>query len=158
MNEISWLVYWADVLPSLARGVGLVFTLGFIAAFGVSVVHLIYRPDYMKYNMAQTRLEEWKKRRDLDPNLKEDSPDDGWRYRDEASIAASTRFALWLFPLCLLISLSTNFIPSRETFFLIAGSEIGEQAVQTEEFTKVRKVINNWLDEQVAENEEEERK
>lgn len=40
-------------------------------------------------------------------------------------------------------------VPSKDTFYLIAASEAGEQSLQTPEFGKVRQVINKWLDGQL---------
>ena len=46
------------------------------------------------------------------------------------------------------------FVPSRETMYLMAASEIGEEAIQTEEFLKLRGILNNELD-QLLEGDEE---
>lgn len=41
------------------------------------------------------------------------------------------------------------FIPSKETFYLIAASEMGNKAVQTPEFDKIRKIVDKFLDRQL---------
>ena len=44
-------------------------------------------------------------------------------------------------------------IPSKETIYMIAASEVGEEALATPEVAKIRMLINKYLDEQNAETE-----
>lgn len=48
------------------------------------------------------------------------------------------------------VLVSTNFIPSRDTFYAIAASEMGEQALKTPIATKAGKALEKWLDEQIG--------
>lgn len=120
MNKLSWLLYWADTLPSLVHGVGKVFTFLGIQSFFVLVIHLVVSSD-VSYCDAGRPL----------------------------------KFALWTLPLCILLALSCNLVPSKDTFYMIAASEAGEAAIQTPEFTKTRQLINKWLDEQIKPDEQE---
>jgi len=111
MNNLSWLLYWADVLPRI-RGTICVFSVitlvlaGLITLVSCVINERLYLP----------------------------------------------RFTFWAMPIAIISITLTSFIPSKNTFYLIAGSEIGEQVAKTPEFDKIRKVINNWLDEQTKEN------
>lgn len=58
-----------------------------------------------------------------------------------------------LAPVLIVLALLTNLVPSKETFYLIAGSEAGETVLTSPEAGKVRKVVNKWLDEQLTDGE-----
>lgn len=162
MNDISWLVYWADVLPSLATAIGITCTLLTLALTVAVCVHIACYGDYANSKRFEKALDAYtalpEEERGKNGNKRPDRYDYGNFSYDNVNVARSTRFAPWFAPITFLLALSTNLVPERETFFLLAGSEISEQAVQTPEFTKVRKVINNWLDEQVDEQDKEKEK
>lgn len=121
MNQLSWLLYWADILPSLA-------ILGSIAAVITLVVHVV-TGGFAKAG---------------DPDAK--------------AAHEATRFARWLAPLMIVLGLSSHLVPEKETFYLIAGSEMGETAINTPEFQKIRKVVNTYLDEALPKEEKEKEK
>ena len=125
MNKLSWLLYWADTLPSLARGVGTVFWVLSVLCLVCFVAHLVLATasDYASED-----------------------------YRESGR---PLKFSKWGLPLSLLLSLSSNLDPSKDTFYMIAASEAGEAAIQTPEFTKTRQLINKWLDEQIKPDEQE---
>jgi hypothetical protein len=59
----------------------------------------------------------------------------------------------------LVLSIVTIFIPSKQAIYLIAGSEMGEEIVKTEEAKKIRSLVNKqihiWsekLDKQIVED------
>lgn len=128
MNQLSWLLYWADTLPSLATGIGAVATVGSIAAAITLVVHVV-TGGFAKAG---------------DPDAK--------------AAHEATRFARWLAPLMIVLGLSSHLVPEKETFYLIAGSEMGETAINTPEFQKIRKVVNTYLDEALPKEEKEKEK
>lgn len=54
----------------------------------------------------------------------------------------------WIFSfICIIIG---NLTPSQNTFYLIAASEMGEEAVKTPEFSKLKTILNNKLDEIIS--------
>ena len=119
MNQLSWLLYWADALPSLATfiailsfliflGSGFMLLLGITNAFG----------DEDNDNPMMVRF----------------------------------RRMWWLPTLAFLMWGASFLVPSKETFYLIAASEMGEKAIQTPEFVKLRGVLNKFLDGQLDED------
>jgi hypothetical protein len=70
--------------------------------------------------------------------------------RDWASWRPNFRFAPFLAPLFFILWGGSFLVPSKDTFYLIAASQAGEQAIKTPEFLKVRNVLNKWLDEQAG--------
>jgi len=119
MNKLSWLIYWADTLPSLASAVGSVFSMLALICLLVTLI----------------------------VSISQGLEGDG--------VKGPPQVVMFSFPVFLFLALSSNLIPSKDTFYLIAASEAGEEALQTPEFSKVRQVINKWLDDQVAPEEKE---
>lgn len=130
MNSLSWLLYWADTLPSLATAIGVVCTLAALAT-GVTLIANIVSTCSMEYEGD-----------------------------DAEKISKGTMFSRWLLPLLVTVALLTHLVPEKQTFYLIAGSEMGQQALSTPEFEKIRKVINTYLDDALdtGEDKEEESK
>lgn len=125
MNKLSWLIYWADALPSIATWLCFVSFSGF-AVF--SVIAMLGVTNFFGDG--------------------DDSP--------ELSETAKRFRKVWFVPIIFFFLWGASFlVPEKETFYMIAASEAGEQAVQTPEFTKVRQVINKWLDDQIKPDEQE---
>jgi len=116
MNNLSWLLYWADVLPSLATTICVISILGTIISGYFTLIY--FTAGFGDWTHDQQYL-------------------------------ARFRFSPHLAGLFLFLAVFSNIVPSKDTFYLIASSEAGEQALKTPEVTKVRQVINKWLDEQV---------
>lgn len=124
MNDLSWLLYLADVLPAFSGGVGVVGALISIAALiglAVNIIMSIY------------------------------GEGDASDAEEVKAMSQKLAFFRWLFPCALLLSLSTNLVPSKETFYAIAVSEMGEELLKSPEIGKARKALNNWLDDQLEE-------
>lgn len=126
MNDLSWILYWADALPSLALFVCMI-------SFSIAAICFYFSIDYFSY-----KNETWGK----DENGQE-------KYTPKAQAVQ----ALWWAPYALLAALvlcgASFMVPSRNTFYLIAASEMGEEAVKTPEFAKLRGVVNKFLDDQL---------
>lgn len=120
MNSLSWLIYLANTLPSLATALGITTCLSAIVAIVISGIRLGV--------MSQR---------------------DAYYTDGERIFVQNTRFVPWLIPLFTFISISTHLVPNKEAFYLIAASEMGEQATLTPEFGKLRTILNNVLDEQI---------
>jgi hypothetical protein len=117
MNQLSWLLYWADVLPHFAIAVGIVCTL--LAIFSALMTVLFFTAGF-----------------------------GSWTHDKEYT--ARFRYFPVVFVLAVLLAFTSNLIPSKNTFYLIAASEAGEQALKTPEVSKVRAVINKWLEDAAA--------
>jgi hypothetical protein len=113
MNQLSWLLYWADVLPQCATAVALFATI--LALFSAAMTVLYFTAG----------LGEWQHDRDY---------------------TARFRYFPFILALALVLGIASNLVPSKDTFYLIAASETGKQALETPEVSKVRAVINKWLD------------
>ncbi len=136
MNSLSWLLYWADVLPTVAHTVTVISALALI----ISVIILVLGITGFFGDEAK--------------GLKQ--PDEYYSRRDYLyAINLAPRFRkAWMFVALFFVTLSASLlVPSKETFYMIAASQAGEQAMQTPEFSKARAVINKFLDDQLK-NEE----
>lgn len=125
MNQLSWLLYWADVLPHLA-----------VVVCVVSVIGIIISGIFTLFFLTQG-FGEWTH----DPDY-------------------CNRFRLfpYLVGLFVFLAVVSNIVPSKGTFYLIAASEAGEQALKTPEVSKVRAVINKWLDDAAAPDDKDDKK
>lgn len=134
MNQLSWLLYWADVLPSLSAFIAVLMFFGCGASVILLVFHFVGGEETRGYKFDGTDP------RYMEPDLH--------KYTDDARTCQKLWWAKLSLPICFILWGSAFLIPDKDTFYMIAASEAGEQAVQTPEFAKIRGVINKWLDEQ----------
>jgi hypothetical protein len=131
MNPLSWLLYFAEVVPNISI---FLFTLG-IACTILTVTCFIFY-----YNDRDTA---------------------GSRYwGDEKRAAAAKSAAAWmkrwpkLLAFGLLFLFLSDLIPSKQTIYLIAASEVGEEVVKDPRVQSVTnksfQAIEAFLDEQIA--------
>ena len=104
MNSLSWLLYFADVLPNLAH------TAGFVLFFGC----FAFLISASGHTVASTAP-------DVPDNIK----------------AFAGSFIKKSVLVLVLAAVPYLFIPSKETFYLIAGSEAGEYVVTTPEAKEI---------------------
>lgn len=125
MNDLSWFLYLAGVAPQFAG------TAGFFAIlFGLASL-----PSFFLYAYAT-----------FECNIE---------YEKDKRVLKASRFFVRLFPtLCVILALVSTLIPSKETFYLIAASEIGEQVVKDPRVQGVTnksfQAIEAFLDEQIT--------
>lgn len=153
MNNLSWLIYWADAAPSLANFACVLGFLLFALSLSGTIGYLVTAASYRKITAFDNAIAAW---RNGPTDLRGKEPKS---YDDAYRINSDDRgFAVWhpnfkvfpfLTPLFFLMWGGSFLVPSKDTFYLIAASEAGEQALQTPEFGKVRQVINKWLDGQL---------
>ena len=116
MNQLSWILYWADVLPSVACTIGLFSSFALLASVVGTALYITEGfGDWADYCPKYSR---------------------------------NFRFFPHTLFLSVVFLIGSNLVPDKDTFYMIAASEVGEQALQTPEITKIRAVINKWLDEQ----------
>lgn len=70
----------------------------------------------------------------------------------------NTRWTWWVFPMCIVLFNLTNFVPSKQTLYLMAGSEMGQQVANTPEFNKVRALVNEYLDKELSKKQDDNEK
>lgn len=79
---------------------------------------------------------------------------------DEMRREAAIKFLKWcvgVFCSCLALLFLATLIPSKETMYAIAASELGEEALKTPTANKAIKALDAWLDKQIKENTNEDR-
>jgi hypothetical protein len=57
----------------------------------------------------------------------------------------------WTIPVFALMALMACFVPSKNTVYAIAASELGEQALKSKTVTKAQAALDAWLDKQIGE-------
>lgn len=119
MNQLSWFIYMADVLPGAASASRITCTV-------IASILLIVTP------IAGVIMT---------------AAGDG-----DVFLAFAKKVKLFFaIPGLFFLAFLGNLVPQKETFYLIALSEGGEEVLKAPEFQKVRKAVNNWLDEQLKE-------
>lgn len=141
MNNLSWLLYWADVAPQIATFICAVSFLLTIASALALFFNLIggeeTRTGWEEYFNAEQIKEERVK---------------FYKYTDEARVCRKLWFARITTPLFILLWASSFLVPSKDTIYLIAASQTGEQVLKTPEVAKIRLVINKYLDKEIVSN------
>jgi len=123
MNSLSWLIYAAELIPSLAA---LLSWVGFFSIIGFAlyvIVGCIINEDC--YNSDSEAVKERKR--------------DWW---SEAKYLPS--FKQVMFVSC--VFLVSVLLPSKETIYLVAGSEAGEAVVASEEGREILSDIQEIID------------
>lgn len=111
MNELSWFVYIAQVLPNLGVTMAFSALISIVMMIGFYVYGMTARSDGTRY-----------------PSLYPQARENGMK-------VLSTLHKIWWIPIVILF-LST-LIPSKQTLYMIAASQIGEQVIQLEEVQKL---------------------
>ena len=139
MNNLSWLLYWADVLPSLSSLLSGVFGLLFFGSCGVFFFYVVASEDT---NEKAPNGKNWW----------ECTEEEMLRfYSNEARVAMKCWHVKYLCPILFFLWSACFLVPSKDTFYMIAASEAGGEVVQSPEFVKIRAVINQYLDDKLAE-------
>lgn len=139
MNDLSWMLYLADVLPNFSKftawmGFVLFISLGIVSAIGftrfLGDADAVYDYDYDKASGKTGKAGDLK-----NPELK--------------ALADSFSKCLWPASISLVIWGGSFLVPEKETFYLIAASEAGEKVVTSPTAEKALKVIDKWLEEKL---------
>lgn len=123
MNSLSWFLYLADV----ATGIPLVLLLCVLALIGVlTFIGCGERDGGISPDAHEGPNERWKR---------------GY---------ALHKFVLFvLVPIAIVTALILAIVPSKQTFYLIAGSELGEQVIATPEAREVFNDIKTIIKQQI---------
>lgn len=127
MNNLSWLIYLADLTGSIST------LLGFIGVvlIAISVVLIIYGAS-MKDHMHQENTE--------------------WKRGHEIQVKALKK----LVPLAFFSFFLSTVLPSSNTVYAIAASETGEEVLDSETGGLAVEALNSWLHEQIDPDKETE--
>ncbi len=134
MNNLSLLIYFAGAVNSIGSFLTLITVLLTLAMIGSIIFWVVYHDETDSAWRTYTgdALVECRKTREL------------WRKR-------TIKFAL----LAGFTGLICNFIPTRQTVLLIAGSEMGEKVLNSEKVTNVVdpgiELITTWMKNETAE-------
>ena len=132
MNDLSWILYLADVLPSLSRAIGVMCFMGLLVT---GVLYLLGLTDFFgdaKYS---------------DDFLKVP-------YNNLATLAIRFRKFGILIVLLLALTIGVKLFPSdKETYYAIAVSEVGEEVLKSKTTDKAMKALDSWLDKQLDDEE-----
>jgi hypothetical protein len=123
MNDLSWLLYGAEVLANLGIFLVVVGLSGLLVSCVGTFVGIVLEQDNLKYGEEDKDYKKAIRLRGL-----------------------ATRYAVIFF----VITSVAMFLPSKQTMYMIAASEMGEEAIQTPEFAKVRKLVNQHLDDALS--------
>ena len=67
-------------------------------------------------------------------------------------LALNTKLVVFL----IVMALASNIVPSKDTFYAIAASEMGETALNSDTGNKAVEALNAWLDRQIGETDKAE--
>lgn len=125
MNQVSWLIYLADVvgnMGSFLKCVGVACVLAGIAFFicAIGFMTETSRWDYSDEKTAALKL---------------------FRAQRRTSVVCATfAFFFWF---------CSALTPSQNTVLAIAASQVGEQILQTKTATLAEQALNSWLQKQI---------
>lgn len=129
MNSLSWMLYLADVAQSASGFLGFVTILGGIVGAGSWAARLALgsSPTIYSWDDKEAKTAE---------------------HRELVGIAKKASIYL---PIAALATGTLSVaIPTKDTIYAIAASEMGEQALKTPTADKAFKALNAWLDRQIA--------
>jgi hypothetical protein len=128
MNELSWMLYLADVANSAGATFAAAGLLMFVWAIAVTICRIAYtlKPIYARGTSYE---EEWQRAADF------------WH--------SKTGSLTGLFLGAFLLLAVNVVIPSKETIYAIAASEMGEAVLDSGTASKAHKALDKWLDKQL---------
>ena len=143
MNSLSWLLYLAGVsgnFTALFGWVGLLIIIGGVGMFYNSVA---FKADSQsdiepRYGMTEDGAYFKQRKADKESALQTSKSLGFW-----GKFCIITALVMWILGAAL---------PSKETVYAIAASEMGEELLKTPTAAKATKALDAWLDKQIAEN------
>jgi len=120
MNELSWLIYAADVTGKIGATTGIVATIGGPGLAWLIFLSFCYSGDYSTVEQDKD---------------------------DRKAFGKPLRY---LIPVWFFVAIVAVLAPSKETVYAIAASEMGERVIASETAGKAVQALNAWLDRQIA--------
>lgn len=138
MNNLSIIIYFADVVPKLGSLFAILSTLSVFVMVLTSIAYLQKRSEFIE------------------------SEREGASFAKHAQETKSSmdfwikifRLALVIFLVAIIPSIA---IPKRDTIMMIAASEYGETALKSDDVQEIvnpaRQILKKWINDQLAESE-----
>jgi len=104
MNSLSWLLYFAEVLPNVSGAIGI-----------LSSLFMVF---WMAHGITAVSLSDWSFSTKKEKEVKDKIRDSAWNTKHIVAAVS--------------ILLVTLLIPSTQTIYMIAGSEAAETAVTSD--------------------------
>ena len=123
MNKLSWFLYLADIVPDMLLPILVPITLLGILISPMVFIGVIWLANENEGTYAKDRAEAYYNR--------------------------VVYHAKWIIPLFLIIHTLNVLIPSRETIYLIAGSEVGEVVANSPEAKEILNDVKAVIKEQL---------
>lgn len=130
MNNISWFLYWVDVVGSLGTIIGIIGVVGSV----LFIVSLLIGAMMKSSSTVCPECESSKRE----------------AARAKAIFKLVNKKTLFIFGVIFFLE---AFIPSTKTMYLIMGSEVGEEIVSSQTGQRVQDAINKKLDEYLLDGE-----
>lgn len=139
MNNISWFLYAVDVLGNI-HAISILIVIG-------SIVGLIIA-FFTNLNslQQQQRYEKKSKDNNNDRDYQEWADDHG---RTASACQKFISFFKYVLPI---VAIFAVFTPTQKTMYLMLGSEVGEEVVNSETGRRVQDAINKKLDEYLGDD------
>ena len=126
MNNLSYILYFAEALPVVASNIQLVTILTTFTYLAYVVVFMLLKSDGTDTYARMYDKEKYKKWTDSYPI-----------------------FSWWAAAVLFFLFLLTSLVPSKETIYLIAASEVGEVAVESDVGKELLQDLSEILDHQL---------
>ena len=126
MNNLSYILYFAEALPMVASNIQLVLILAVFAYLAYATIFMILKADGTDSYARIYDKEKYKKWSDSYPV-----------------------FSWWAAAVVIFLFLLTSLVPSKETIYLIAASEVGEVAVKSDVGKELLQDLSEILDHQL---------
>lgn len=126
MNALSWLIYLADVAEEINGIGGAAVVVSFLVGIALLICFIVGGVMTM------------------------DAYDDEDRAKAKGPRVFGVKAAKIILPWCAAMVLLATVVPSKETIYAIAASQLGEQVIKSETAGKAIDALNAWLDRQIA--------
>lgn len=130
MNDLSWLIYAADVAGSVSGVLSVTAFGSVVAGIGSGIGYLVMgeSPHVWSWDDAEAKVASHNATRTVLKKILKRAP--------------IVFFAA---------ALTASVIPGKDTIYAIAASEVGENVLNSQTGDKAVKALNAWLDKKIAE-------
>ena len=136
MNNLSLVIYLADVIPSIGALFSILAILTAILTIIVAIVYMVNRTE--AYESERYRNE-------------------SLRIKEEKNAELCAYFFRWTVAIFFITVIPAIIIPKRDTIMMIAASEFGETALKSDDVQEIvnpaKKILKNWINEQLTKSE-----
>jgi len=142
VNQLSWLLYLANVAGTASVVLGVIGGLSLIASIIFALIHFCMREDtegeiIIARGYSQERV-----------HKRDESTLEAVKTYHKGILTLSRRLFI-TFVVSLVVFVAT---PRAETVYAIAASEMGEKVLKTPTAQKAFQALDAWLDKQIREN------